>query len=61
LEGFGRAFSAHDAVTGAQLWKTRFSDVPAFVPISYSVNGHQYVATVEVFEVPAKAAVTAAR
>ena len=87
--GLDRTFSAHDAVTGAQLWKTRLNDVPASVPISYSVNGHQYVATVVgpgasqssaytmlvpeirnppdhgatvwVFEVPAKASVTAAR
>jgi alcohol dehydrogenase (cytochrome c) len=87
--GLDRTFSAHDAVTGAQLWKARLNDVPASVPISYSVNGRQYVATVVgpggsqssaytmlvpemrnppdhgaavwVFEVPAKAAVTAAR
>jgi alcohol dehydrogenase (cytochrome c) len=44
--GLDRTFSAHDAVTGAQLWKSRLNDVPASVPISYSVNGRQYVATV---------------
>ena len=44
--GLDRMFSAHDALTGAQLWRTRLNDVPASVPISYSVNGQEYVATV---------------
>ena len=44
--GLDRVFSAHDAATGAELWNTRLNDVPASVPISYSVNGQEYVATV---------------
>src|SRR5882672_7622655 len=39
-----RMFSAYDAATGAQLWKTRLNDVPNSSPISYMVNGRQYVA-----------------
>ena len=39
-------FTAYDTATGAELWKTRLNDVPASVPISYSVNGQEYVATV---------------
>jgi alcohol dehydrogenase (cytochrome c) len=41
-----RVFAAYDAQSGAQLWKTRLNDVPASVPIAYSVNGTQYIATV---------------
>ncbi len=44
--GLDRMFSAHDAATGERLWKIRLNDVPASVPISYSVNGQEYVATV---------------
>ena len=44
--GLDRMFSAHDALTGAELWKTRLNDVPATVPISYSVKGQEYVAIV---------------
>ena len=44
--GLDRAFRALDAQTGAQLWKVRLNDVPASVPISYSANGQQYIATV---------------
>jgi alcohol dehydrogenase (cytochrome c) len=44
--GLDRMFRAYDALTGVQLWKTRLSDVPASVPISYSVNGQEYIATV---------------
>jgi len=44
--GLDRFFSAHDAATGERLWKIRLNDVPASVPISYSVNGREYVATV---------------
>jgi len=39
-------FSAYDAATGVQLWKTRLNDVPNSAPISYLVNGKQYVAMV---------------
>jgi alcohol dehydrogenase (cytochrome c) len=44
--GLDRMFRAYDALTGVQLWKTRLSDVPASVPISYSVNEQEYIATV---------------
>jgi alcohol dehydrogenase (cytochrome c) len=44
--GLDRMFSAHDAATGAELWKIRLNDVPASVPMAYSVNGREYVATV---------------
>jgi len=44
--GLDRMFTAYDTQTGAELWKTRLNDVPASVPISYSVNGQEYVATV---------------
>lgn len=40
-----RVFSAYDAATGAQLWKTRLNDVPNSAPISYRVNGRQFIAT----------------
>ena len=41
-----RMFSAHDAETGARLWQTRLNDVPNSSPISYSVNGTDYIAMV---------------
>jgi alcohol dehydrogenase (cytochrome c) len=44
--GLDRMFSAYDTRTGERLWKIRLNDVPASVPISYSVNGREYVATV---------------
>jgi PQQ-dependent dehydrogenase (methanol/ethanol family) len=44
--GIDRMFRAHDATTGAELWKIRLNDVPASVPMAYSVNGHEYIATV---------------
>lgn len=44
--GLDRRFRAYDAATGAELWKIRLNDVPNSVPINYSVNGQEYVATV---------------
>jgi alcohol dehydrogenase (cytochrome c) len=41
-----RWFTAYDAASGKALWKVRLSDVPNSVPITYSVNGKQYVAVV---------------
>ena len=41
-----RMLSAHDAATGAQIWKTRLNDVPSSAPISYSANGQEYVSVV---------------
>ena len=39
-----RVFSAYDSATGVQLWKTRLNDVPNSSPITYMVNGKQYIA-----------------
>lgn len=44
--GLDRVFRAHDAATGVELWRKRLNDVPASVPIAYSVNGQDYIATV---------------
>src|SRR3954471_8734500 len=41
-----RVLSAHDAATGAPLWKTRLNDVPSSAPISFSANGQEYVAVI---------------
>ena len=41
-----RMFSAYDAATGAELWKTRLNDVPSSAPISYSANGQDYIAVI---------------
>ena len=41
-----RGFSAYDAATGRELWHTRLNDVPSSAPITYLVNGRQYVALV---------------
>ncbi len=39
-----RFFRAYDDKTGKLLWETRLSDVPSSSPISYTVNGKQYIA-----------------
>lgn len=39
-----RWFRAFDQRTGKALWRTRLADVPNAYPITYSVNGKQYVA-----------------
>jgi alcohol dehydrogenase (cytochrome c) len=39
-----RWFRARDDQTGKVLWQVRLNDVPNSAPISYSVNGKQYVA-----------------
>ena len=41
-----RWIRAYDDSTGKVLWKMRLNDVPSNCPISYSVNGKQYVAVV---------------
>jgi alcohol dehydrogenase (cytochrome c) len=41
-----RWFTAYDDATGDTLWRARLSDVPSAAPISYAVNGRQYVAMV---------------
>jgi alcohol dehydrogenase (cytochrome c) len=44
--GLDRMFSAYDAQTGTLLWNARLNEVPASVPITYTVNNRQYVATI---------------
>jgi alcohol dehydrogenase (cytochrome c) len=39
-----RAFTAYDDATGKALWQAKLNDVPSSAPISYAVNGQQYVA-----------------
>ena len=39
-----RRFRARDQATGDVLWQIRLNDVPNAAPITYSVNGKQYVA-----------------
>ncbi|MEL1249694.1 PQQ-binding-like beta-propeller repeat protein [Aurantiacibacter gilvus] len=41
-----REFLAYDQETGEQLWRTSLSGVPNASPITYSVDGRQYVAVV---------------
>ncbi len=41
-----RMFSAYDAATGSVLWKMRLNDVPSAPPISFAVNGQQYIAVI---------------
>jgi alcohol dehydrogenase (cytochrome c) len=41
-----RRYSAYDADTGKQLWSVGLPEVPNGTPITYSVNGRQYVALI---------------
>ena len=41
-----RRLSAYDAASGERLWETRLSDVPNAPPISFAVDGRQYVAAI---------------
>jgi PQQ-dependent dehydrogenase (methanol/ethanol family) len=41
-----RYFTAYDDATGKAVWRARLSDVPSAAPITYAVNGRQYVAMV---------------
>jgi alcohol dehydrogenase (cytochrome c) len=41
---FDRSFAARDDKTGEELWRVRLNEVPNSCPITYSVNGKQYVA-----------------
>jgi alcohol dehydrogenase (cytochrome c) len=41
-----RMVKAYDASTGKVLWETRLNDVPGSAPMSYSVDGKQYVGVV---------------
>ena len=39
-----RVLTAYDDATGETLWQAKLNDVPSSAPISYGVNGKQYVA-----------------
>jgi alcohol dehydrogenase (cytochrome c) len=39
-----RYFAAYDDANGKELWRMRLNDVPSSAPISFMVNGKQYVA-----------------
>ena len=39
-----RRLNAYDAASGERLWTTRLSDVPNSPPITFAVDGRQYVA-----------------
>ena len=41
-----RRFRAYDEMTGKVLWETRLNAAPSSSPVTYSVNGEQYVAVV---------------
>ncbi|MEP7367716.1 MAG: PQQ-binding-like beta-propeller repeat protein, partial [Acidobacteriota bacterium] len=41
-----RVFAAYDDANGRELWRVRLNDVPNSAPISYQVNGKQYIAVV---------------
>jgi alcohol dehydrogenase (cytochrome c) len=41
-----RVLAAYDDATGKELWRARLNDVPSSAPITYMVNGKQYVAMV---------------
>lgn len=44
--GLDRTFSAYDAENGNLLWSTRLGDVPSAAPISFAVDGRQFIAVV---------------
>jgi len=46
LGAIDRVIKAFDDTSGTVLWQMRLNDVPSSAPISYSVNGKQYVAVV---------------
>jgi alcohol dehydrogenase (cytochrome c) len=39
-----RVFTAYDDTTGEALWQAKLNDVPSSAPISYAVDGKQFVA-----------------
>ena len=41
-----RRYSAYDAGTGEKLWSVGLPEVPNGTPISYSINGKQYIALI---------------
>ncbi|MEQ8953252.1 MAG: PQQ-binding-like beta-propeller repeat protein, partial [Gammaproteobacteria bacterium] len=46
LGGLNKELRAHDDATGEVLWRTELGDIPGSFPISYEVNGRQYIAVV---------------
>jgi alcohol dehydrogenase (cytochrome c) len=43
---FDRVFHVYDSATGAQLWQARLNDVSSSSPISFAVDGKQYLALI---------------
>ena len=41
-----RYFSAYDQASGKQLWRSRLDAAAESYPVTYAVNGRQYVAVV---------------
>jgi alcohol dehydrogenase (cytochrome c) len=41
-----RLFAAYDARTGKERWRARLNDVPSAAPISFMIDGRQYVAVI---------------
>lgn len=41
-----RTLAAYDDASGKELWRARLNEVPSSAPVSYAVNGRQYVAVV---------------
>lgn len=41
-----RWFRAYDAVSGKELWKVRLNNVPSSFPVTYAVDGRQFLAVV---------------
>ncbi len=41
-----RNYSAYDAATGQKLWNVGLPEVPNGTPITYTVNGKQFVALI---------------
>lgn len=41
-----RWFRAYDSASGAELWRVRLDNVPSSFPVTYTVNGRQYLAVV---------------
>ena len=39
-----RYFTAYDDQTGERLWQTRLNDIPNVAPISFTIDGEQYIA-----------------
>jgi alcohol dehydrogenase (cytochrome c) len=51
-----RYFRASDSATGSLLWQTRLDSIPKSSPVTYSVDGTQYVAVVAANRAPPAAA-----